>query len=1336
MREIENILPQGGLNLDDDKRAMSNMDSDYRLNIQYETGSSGTIVPVKGNVQIGASGGLARGLDAKGYCEDVENDRMFYFTSNGVTASLAYVEGTKLTQLFRSKTYLIDSSAENVDCRVIDGKLIWTDGITEKKKVNIDRVINMLAYEELDAKHFTGTSFQIVPGDYIYVEGMGMYVKSSGAPVTLTTATLSTETEAGRMTFVTDELYWDIDSDVSQIAFIKKPPTETVEVDEVIAEGADRNPIVERLMSFSYRYVYKDNEKSVFAKPSRLVFNPYGEGAEEANTFNAVDITLCRGNNDVRKVEVVMQNVLTGNWFKIGEVKNSEFLTSDTYTFQFQGGMVAEPINNAEVEKAFDAVPKRVGTLCSIENRIIDANITEGFTIDTIPAITAEAKESTGIEIFGDSTAYTQSTWSAAGTKRFAHREYTGTLTETDLVPFGVKVRLRLTRTLITTKTKEYSIVSDGTETMAAFAQRFADEINTIHLDSYWANTFTKSIFNLFAGVQIAGGVVTLVISCGLPRMVQLAGLDLADYAGFDGYIESTDPLFATLATSSEVFTLGAFVSEILYLLDVTSGTTIFKGNSTYTIGTVYYDDYLRKTPVVNKSIFTMPSGQHEKGGIPVAVTISGEAPSWAKHYSLARSKGSITDSAMVHLGGAGEVTLENVTLDSNELIQDIRISGIPLEDTDEGKLYWRWKWEGDGAGGWMIIYNGPAATADNLYARSDRTSDKPFEYLDGVKCKRLSIWRASGNGYLDPNSNIDGYVLVKDSVVRSPQSFDIGRTFDMGISVKEETEDGYIYKINIAPYINTVRKDLETDQDVYTPSDGDKIRVLKDDTGDQDETLTIERIDAKNVVINDDEQSFFQFYYINTYSTTADLSFNQGGLIEMYVEQDGDNLLYEESSLYPIAYEGGKYQHKGGVDQADGGTIIYTVQGDAYLRNREYVNTDGSLIQTQAVESLRASDSYNSKAWARGRVNTFDSTAKEKTLTTALRHGGRLLNETFINDICRFDSGDILVLPPDYGAITRVIERPNYIKAICEKRSVTIEIGREIVTRPDGEEELVAISRVFGTQRPSMNRWGTMDFRSVVDTGTELFYFDRSSKQMLSDGQNGQFPISGKVSQGEYAHDFKMHSYFRDMTSAVAGWDEDNKMLYVTGVVGGVKETIGFHRPTSRWLSYYSFKPLTYMKMNNRMFTYISRGVFEHNLTTFKGADVPRCNFYGTQYSSKVKLLSNQHPMNMKIFDALTLRAQGMTDIPNDFITLEIEANDTYDRGSYSIITEGMLRLEEGEYRAEILRNMKSTTSTPSNDDLHNGDPMRGYYIEMLLDFGTSDYKLMGASVMQTISK
>ena len=1318
MREIETIVPQGGLNLDDDKRFMANTDSDERLNIQYETGKSGTIVPIKGNAKIGDIGG-----EVKGWCQDVENDRMFFFVDGD--APIYYLENNTLSTLFDGETEFFDSSVEDIDCRVLDGQLIWTDNSTDKKKINIQRAINTKVYEGLSTKTFVGAEVLLQINEYIHIQGMGVYQRTAGTGG-INMGNLETKINSGELLFITDEVYWGVDADGSQITFIKKPPTYTVDVNEVIATGTDRNAIVERLMSFTYRYVYKDKEKSVFAKPSRIVFNPYGVGTPEADTFNAVDITLYRGNNDVEKIEVAMQNVTTGNWFKIGEVRNSEFLANDTYTFRFQGGMVAEPLDNKEVEKGFDAVPSKVGTLCTIENRIIDGDITEGFTIETIPSITAEAVENETLNVYGSPVSTSQNDWRRVPPYNplvFRNRQYTATLASTDIISLGVKTTIKVAWVDGVTKTKEYSVIATGTETMEAYALRFAVEVNKIHLDTTILASYRNAEINLHAGVVSAGGVVTLTISNGLPRMVGIAGLSLSGYDNFAGEVYNTDPLYSTLTTSSLVFTLGSSVGPLTYSLDVSSGTTIFKGNSTYTIGTTYYDDYLRKTPVVNKTSVAIPEGQYEKGAYPVKVTISGEAPSWAKYYSIARSKGSVTDGEIVHVVGGGSGTEADLFGDSTtpKLIKELSVAGVPYTDTSLGNVFWEWLYMQSQSR--FAIYN-TVSGGVQLFKTQEIGRFTSYIDEDGERVRKLPFW--SG----------DGYVVVRMDAIGVNQVRSSTRYVELGFSTKETTDDGqFIYAININTYINAIRKSLKPDQNVYTPQSGDKLRVLKDSNSDTG-LFTIEKIKERKVKsVEESDEAYFTGYYIYTYPSDTDLNFDNGGIIEMFVEKDDDTILYEESNLYPIAFEGGLYQHKGGIDQVDGGTIIYTLEGDAYLRERDSVSSDGSVIQTNPVESLRASDSYDSKVWARGRANTFDSTAKQKNLTTALRHGGRLLNETFINDISKYDSADIIVLPPDYGRIIRLIEKPNYIKAICEKRSVTIEIGREIVTRPDGTDELVAISRVFGTQRPSMNRWGTKDFRSVVDTGTELFYFDSSSRQMLSDGQNGQFPISGKVSQGEYSQDFKMHSYFRDMTNCRAGWDEDNKMLYVTGLVAGTTTTVGFHRPTNRWLSYYTFKPSVYMALNNRIFT-VSTDLYEHNLDTFNGSAVPKCFFCGVQESSKVKLIANQHPMNMKLFDSLTLRAQGLTAIPSDFIVLEIEPNDTYDRGMYSIITSGMLRLEEGEYRAEILKNMKTTSDVISNNDLHNGENVRGYYIEMLLDFGSSDYKLMGASVMQTISK
>jgi hypothetical protein len=1306
MRDIDNILPIGGLNLDDDKRVMSTTDSDYRLNVQYETGKSGVLVPMKGNQVVGTVFGTP-----KGWCEDNDTQEVVVFISSGVNG---FIDGA--TPILGWGQYLFDTSCPHIDARIVEGKLIWTDGITDKKKINIQRARNTYAYMQEVVNPFEDQS--LLENEKVYIKGMGIYKALKS--FYFYTTDVKEYIDNGFLSLEEDDIYWDIENDVSQIVFIKKPPTSTVDVSEVYNTTDTTNPIVERVLSFSYRYVYKDNEKSVFAKPSRVVFNPYAVGTKEADSFVGVDIKLKLGNEDVLMIEVVMQNVITGNWFKIGEVKNKEFYGQEEYVYRYEGGSIAEPIDNKEVDKAFDAVPLKVGTMCSIDNRIIDGNITEGFTIDN-PVVLSVSYLEPGVvgDVFVYESFQTQTDWENAhifdDKCYFAGYFYESVDAYDSIVASGARQSISVTWV---GGEKIYTVEAQVNETVETFMGRVRDVINGIRLDGDIPLAYRNQDLNLFCNVWLDGADVKMLISVGLPYEVMVAGLSLGGYTAFRGVIELGDALYDSLIDPLNdrqytYFSIPTFSVDI----NVSDGQTIFKGNSNYTLGVVYYDEYLRKGTIQSKVGARIPKGQYESGPIRLEVRIDGEAPSWAKHYSLVRSKSSITDGELIHLDGGGFASLENVIGDTGSLFKEISLKGIKEEDTDNGVVYW--KAVRSLGFGWVVeLFNNPSGGIGTRIAVSERKVNYQYTIEDGVVYQKMKM--------VPVGTNVTGEITIK--AFGSSATNVSNQKIQIVLQRKEEKDGMYSYGFDISNYVNTIRKSLDRDQNVYMPKVGDKVRLLKAGVVDKNILLTVEKIEEGIVAGEEGEDTFFLSYVIYCYPIEDDFNLTNGGVVEMFKEQTTDVILYEASDMYDVVFENGVYQHKGGDEQIGGGTILYTTDGDAYLRKREYVGTDGEVYRTELVETFRISDNYNSRVWGAGRPNVYDVTSKQKHLTTGLRHGGRVLTETLINDLSRYNSDDIIVLSPDYGAITRVVETPNAVKVICERRRETIDIGREVVTRPDGTEELVAISRVFGSRRPSMKAWGSKDFHSVVNIGTEVFYFDAINGQMLSDGQNGQFPISGKVMQGEYAHDYKMHSFFKRMVTARGGWDEGNRMLFVTGLVDGGTETVGFHRDTNRWISFYSFKPPMYMFTGIKMYTFSTR-LYEHNVGVI-------CNYYGKQYGSKVKMISTKNPLNMKIYDSVNIRVQGIENVPNDFMVLTIEPNDTYSRGMYSILTKGMFRLEEGEYRADVKRNMLTHSNVVSNNDLHNGERMRGYYLEMLVDFGSSDYKLMGTSVLQTISK
>ena len=155
----------------------------------------------------------------------------------------------------------------------------------------------------------------------IYIHGMGLYNSgnvSQTIPVADPQNPISILLPLSYLNKVENPFYFNLDK--SQISLIKPPYIGMVEVENIVDAGVVGNAFIGKCLQFTYRYVYIDDEPSVYANPSRLISNPYQQGDPKSRWFNAVDITVRRGNNDVAKVEIVVGDIAMNAWYKIGEL--------------------------------------------------------------------------------------------------------------------------------------------------------------------------------------------------------------------------------------------------------------------------------------------------------------------------------------------------------------------------------------------------------------------------------------------------------------------------------------------------------------------------------------------------------------------------------------------------------------------------------------------------------------------------------------------------------------------------------------------------------------------------------------------------------------------------------------------------------------------------------------------------------------------------------------------------------------------------------------------------------------------------------------------------------
>jgi hypothetical protein len=261
MAEIKNTFTQGKMNKDLDERILPNGQYRDAMNVEITTSEGsdvGTVQNILGNDTI-EQFVPASGYKCVGSISDEKTNSLYWLVKgSNIEAVLEYSleEGVK--------PVIIDTKAGTIDAvlkfpdkiitgiNIIDNLLLWTDGVNEPRRINIDR-----------CKQGNTTSSSL---------------------------TSSSHTKL----IVQDQDKGDIKED--HITAIKKSPLKPVSYQIESANADAKSPLFEKIFPrFSYRYKYVDGEYSTFAPFTEVVFKSlYGEDPEgvpytQDNAYNIED---------------------------------------------------------------------------------------------------------------------------------------------------------------------------------------------------------------------------------------------------------------------------------------------------------------------------------------------------------------------------------------------------------------------------------------------------------------------------------------------------------------------------------------------------------------------------------------------------------------------------------------------------------------------------------------------------------------------------------------------------------------------------------------------------------------------------------------------------------------------------------------------------------------------------------------------------------------------------------------------------------------------------------------------------------------------------------------
>jgi hypothetical protein len=155
--------------------------------------------------------------------------------------------------------------------------------------------------------------------------------------------------------------------------------------------------------------------------------------------------------------------------------------------------------------------------------------------------------------------------------------------------------------------------------------------------------------------------------------------------------------------------------------------------------------------------------------------------------------------------------------------------------------------------------------------------------------------------------------------------------------------------------------------------------------------------------------------------------------------------------------------------------------------------------------------------------------------------------------------------------------------------------------------------------------------------------------------------------------------------------------------------ETIAFSERLTRWTTFYSFKPEFYSRTAQDIVSFKEGELWRHN----RGDDDSYNNFYGEQFTARIRSVVNDFPSKVKVFRAISIEA----DFAWSVREIVIPPNEKYPQGMVSRVKKGKFKNKEGIFYSEFLKDLNTPNATSQIEALINGRDLRGKVAEIELE-------------------
>jgi hypothetical protein len=278
------------------------------------------------------------------------------------------------------------------------------------------------------------------------------------------------------------------------------------------------------------------------------------------------------------------------------------------------------------------------------------------------------------------------------------------------------------------------------------------------------------------------------------------------------------------------------------------------------------------------------------------------------------------------------------------------------------------------------------------------------------------------------------------------------------------------------------------------------------------------------------------------------------GALVEIFTTNQTE-FFFEFAPIYEIgnpntitAFHKGPTQNQtSNLSQPALGSFLGTTYfyiNNQFLRNRD--DNTGYPNTRAFCENANIDNNSDSSFWNKGRIQIETPLQTQQRISWMLRWGGKLYQDTEINNMSSFEAGQYRILSAKWGATVGLREIGYTLKIIQEVNYSTAFIGRRELQESSGATQQVLITdSLIGTINESESGYGTKYPGSILVFGRNMYFYDTTKGEVIRESGNAPFPISN----------YGMVRYFRDTANLITsdnyeiitGFNKPEESLYMT---------------------------------------------------------------------------------------------------------------------------------------------------------------------------------------------